>query len=162
MQFFKNCVVDQQEDELKMKMTECVEYRRQILANPPEPIHKMFGFYFVDPELVNMFLFYLFFFVQNKISILIFQYQILFDFELLFDGIDSNALINIWPEIKNMPQQIYNIALDNDFQVPTHDPDVMCFLHLLKWLPSRNTKFQNAVKAFAKFVEVNYCYQILF
>lgn len=74
MQFFKNCVVDQQKDELKMKMTECVEYRRQILANPPEPIHKMFGFYFVDPELVNMFLFYLFFFVQNKISILIFQY----------------------------------------------------------------------------------------
>lgn len=54
MQFFKNCLVEQQMDELKAKMAEFVDFRRQILANPPEPICKIFSFYFVDPDLVNM------------------------------------------------------------------------------------------------------------
>lgn len=57
MQFFKNVVVDQQNDELKTKLAESVNFRRQILANPPEPIYRLFGFYFVDPLLVNMFIF---------------------------------------------------------------------------------------------------------
>lgn len=74
MQFFKNCVVAQQKDELKMKLTECVEYCRRILANTPEPIYKMFGFYFVDPELVNMFLFLLVLFCSKLFTILTFYY----------------------------------------------------------------------------------------
>lgn len=69
MQFFKNCVVDQQKDELKMKMAESVAHRRIVLANPPEPIYKMFGFYFVDPELVNIFLFFFHFLCFTLIQI---------------------------------------------------------------------------------------------
>lgn len=53
MNFFKYCSVEKNKEELKNKLAESVEYRRPILANPPEPIHKMFGFYFVDSELVT-------------------------------------------------------------------------------------------------------------
>lgn len=56
MQYFKNYVVaDLSIDDFKSKMEVSVNYRRQILVNPPEPIHRLFGFYFVDPRLVNMF-----------------------------------------------------------------------------------------------------------
>lgn len=59
LQFLKNYVVTEQIDDLKAKMAESVNYRRRILANPPEPIYKMFGFYFVDPRLVNIFIFFI-------------------------------------------------------------------------------------------------------
>lgn len=54
LSFFKNCVVRLQIDELKEKLACSVDIRRRILREPPEPIHKMFGFYFIDPELVLM------------------------------------------------------------------------------------------------------------
>lgn len=52
MQFFRNCVVSQNKEEIIEKLKYSVEFRRSILQNPPEPIFKIFGFYFVDPELV--------------------------------------------------------------------------------------------------------------
>lgn len=53
MQYFKNCVVDRNKEELKEKLKSCVEFRREILNEPQQPIYKIFGFYFVDPELVK-------------------------------------------------------------------------------------------------------------
>lgn len=55
MQFFRNCVVAHNKEELKDKMKSSVAFRRNILKNPPEPMFKIFGFYFVDPELVCFF-----------------------------------------------------------------------------------------------------------
>lgn len=52
LQFFKNCVVDENKEELKRVLATCVEFRSEILKNPPLPIYKIFPFYFVDPELV--------------------------------------------------------------------------------------------------------------
>lgn len=67
-------MVQQQKDELKIKLSESVDYRRKILADPPEPIYKIFGFYFVDPDLVSMFLFFVcYIFTVNKIIVSIFS-----------------------------------------------------------------------------------------
>lgn len=52
MQFFKNCLVNQNQAELREKLRNSVEYRRDILKNPKIPIYKQFPFYFVDPSLV--------------------------------------------------------------------------------------------------------------
>lgn len=56
MQYFKNYVVGNDIEEFFEKMSASVNFRRGILINPPEPIHKMFGFYFADPKIVNIFL----------------------------------------------------------------------------------------------------------
>lgn len=68
MQFFKNCVVANDKEELKRKLAESIEFRRQILREPQKPIHEMFGFYFVDPELV----FFSFFSLKNVKFIIVF------------------------------------------------------------------------------------------
>lgn len=52
MQYFKNCVVAQDRENLMKRLESSVEYRRMILKNPHEHIYKLFPFYFVDPELV--------------------------------------------------------------------------------------------------------------
>ena len=54
LQYLKNCVVHQNKEELKQVLASCVEFRRRILNDPQQPIYKMFGFYFVDPELVTI------------------------------------------------------------------------------------------------------------
>lgn len=53
IQYFKNCVIRNELNDLKEKLRSTINYRRELLLNPPEPIHKMFGFYFVSPELVS-------------------------------------------------------------------------------------------------------------
>lgn len=53
LQYFRNCVVEHDKVELKKNMEISVEFRRGILKEPHEPIHKMFSFYFVDPGLVR-------------------------------------------------------------------------------------------------------------
>lgn len=53
MQYFKNCVVHQNRNELKEKMKTSLEFRRNLLKNPKVAIYKMFPFYFVDPTLVT-------------------------------------------------------------------------------------------------------------
>lgn len=55
IQYFKNCVIRNEMDDLKEKLCSTVNYRRVLLLNPPEPIHRMFGFYYVSPELVSLF-----------------------------------------------------------------------------------------------------------
>lgn len=52
MQYFKNCVVNQNQAELREKLKNSVEFRRALLKNPEKPIYKLFPFYFVDPTLV--------------------------------------------------------------------------------------------------------------
>lgn len=54
IQYFKNYVVGNNRDEFNRKLSESVEFRRNLLISPPEPIHKMFGFYFADPSIVNI------------------------------------------------------------------------------------------------------------
>lgn len=56
IQFFKNCVVHDQKDELKTRMETSVTARRIILADPKTNIHIAFPFYFVDVDLVCFFL----------------------------------------------------------------------------------------------------------
>lgn len=52
LHYFKYCVVAQNKEELQSKLEMSIEFRRQILQDPPEPIYKLFAFYFVDPNLV--------------------------------------------------------------------------------------------------------------
>lgn len=56
MQYFKNCVVNQNQAELREKLKNSVEFRRALLKNPEKPIYKLFPFYFVDPTLVNRYI----------------------------------------------------------------------------------------------------------
>lgn len=72
---------------------------------------------------------------------------------MLFDQIDSAALIDIWPGIKNKPYDQYNIRLECD--VPVYDPDVICFLRLMKFMPAPRIKFENSLKSFIKFSHVS-------
>lgn len=60
LEYFKPCVVQNDREELKQKLADSIEFRRKILSNPPEPIHKIFSFYFVDPELVAISIFPIF------------------------------------------------------------------------------------------------------
>lgn len=53
MQYFRNCVVNQNQPELREKLKNSVEFRRPLLNNPGNPIYKLFPFYFVDPTLVD-------------------------------------------------------------------------------------------------------------
>lgn len=58
IQFFKNCVVRDQKEELKKQMESSVSTRRTILADAKTNIHIAFPFYFVDVELVYFFIIY--------------------------------------------------------------------------------------------------------
>lgn len=78
--------------------------------------------------------------------------QILFDFGLLFNHIDGNAFIRTWPIIKHTPKDVYGIKIGENV-VPTNEPEILSFLHLLKFLPSR-AKFENAIKEFIVFAKV--------
>lgn len=53
MQYFKNCVVQLNRDELVQKLQETVDVRRNILKDNSGSIQKIFPFYFVDPNLVS-------------------------------------------------------------------------------------------------------------
>lgn len=81
-------------------------------------------------------------------------FQILYDFDLLFEHIDSASLISTWPTIKNKPYEKYNVRLDTDIEVPQCDSDLLCCLRLLKLLPAPRIKFENSLKSFIKFSEV--------
>lgn len=52
MQYFKNCVVNRNQPELREELKNSVEFRRPILNNSENTIYKLFPFYFVDPTLV--------------------------------------------------------------------------------------------------------------
>ncbi|XP_055307057.1 uncharacterized protein LOC129571306 [Sitodiplosis mosellana] len=125
LQYLKNCVVHQNKEELKQVLASCVEFRRKILSDPPQPIYKMFGFYFVDPELI------------------------LFDFEILYSDIDGNAFMNTWPEIKHTARDVHDIHVPENI-IPMNNPEILDFLHLLKFIPSR-AKFENVIKEFIIF-----------
>lgn len=64
--------------------------------------------------------------------------------------------MNCWPDIKNKLHDIYNITLDPNVVVPKMDDDLLAFLHLLKFVPVRRVKFENALKSFVVFSEVFY------
>lgn len=88
--------------------------------------------------------------------------QILYDFQLFFNETNANALIDMWPIIKNKPHDVHNIRIDSDFIVPTVDGDILGFLHLIKFLPAPRIKFEGSVNAFIKFDVVNFINAELF
>lgn len=51
--FFKTCVVKNELNELKDKLTESVAFRRKLLRKEMADIKTMFPFYFADPRLVR-------------------------------------------------------------------------------------------------------------
>lgn len=64
--------------------------------------------------------------------------------------------MNCWPDIKNKLHDLYNITLDSNVVVPKMDADLLAFLHLLKFVPVRRVKFENALNSFVVFSEVFY------
>lgn len=76
----------------------------------------------------------------------------------MFPNVDGNALIDVWPTIRNKPNLLFGTEIDEDVLLPTEDTDVRCFVHLLKFLPAKRVKLKNAVKSLIKFCTVSNFY----
>lgn len=76
----------------------------------------------------------------------------------MFENIDENALLNMWPDIEKKPFELYKTTLD--FEVDAYHRDLMVnnMLQFLKLFPAHKYKFERSVGAFYIYSEV---FQIL-
>lgn len=72
----------------------------------------------------------------------------------MFSQIDADALIQIWPSIKNTLHGKYTIRIDTNVPVSTNNSDVLGLLKLVKFVRMPNSRFLTTVKALIVFSEV--------
>lgn len=72
----------------------------------------------------------------------------------MFADINSNALVECWPNIRDIPRSKFQVDVSEDVGHSVGDADVLDFLNLLKFVPSRRVKMENAIKSLIVFVEV--------
>lgn len=126
----KHCVVKDQKQELKKILFETVALRRQLLQqignrvddnNNKDDFDDFWKFYFVDIDLVRL--------VQeclNPVHSNHFQnicFQILYDFELLFENIDGKSLEKKWDVLHSKPLSEFKDKVDLN-KVPTSNIQV--------------------------------------
>lgn len=75
------------------------------------------------------------------------------DFEILFPEVDANALMSVWPTIREKPKTQLNVSIDSidDYHKQDELHDLLTFV---KAFPNHRTKFENAVKSFMIFSNV--------
>lgn len=82
------------------------------------------------------------------------EFQILFDFDLLFENANSVGLFSdLWTNIKAEPYKLLTSGVDCS-KYPLNDENFIDFLHLLKILPSARCQFPTSVNNFIKISEV--------
>lgn len=54
--YFKTCIVRQERDILKIKLSKTIEMREALIKKRETEFHKAFPFYFIDPSLVILFI----------------------------------------------------------------------------------------------------------
>lgn len=73
--------------------------------------------------------------------------QILDDFELMFENINKNGLIEIWPRIENIPTEKFKLTL---LPQESCNPLIDNVLLFLKLFPSGRTTFKTSKNLFMK------------
>lgn len=148
--FFKRCVMPKDIKEVENKMRETKGLRRDWILNDFTKYQQCWEFYFSAPELV---IFFLSFFLH---ILIMFQFQVLLDFKLMFEDINEFGLINCWPKIKNVPFEKYGVRIDKSkYPVTRKDEDIFKVLTYINLIPSPRYSFDKAVNQFLVYTEVN-------
>lgn len=131
--FFTTCVVSKQLEEIKEKMKQTAKYRQHRHQRKRNNFDAIPDFYFAAPELVrshqtlNFRLHQANFFAHHA---LLYVLQISFDFELMYETTDPNALLSIWPTIETKAFVDFRIRIDESI-FPFHDEQL---IHMMTWL----------------------------
>lgn len=158
--FFKTCVVARNRDVLELRMKNTIPLREKTIKKHETKFFDMFPFYFVEPRLVHS-RFYLSLFLQfwlpywNRFLFVFFS-QILYDFSIRFDSLNSSSLILKWPHVKN---KLLNVGKKEEIaecEALNFDPLTTSFLILLRYLVNKNT-FKNGVEKMILFSDVSFC-----
>lgn len=66
----------------------------------------------------------------------------------MFEKIDSNGLLNLWPKIKNIPFNSHGVRIDlTKYPIASKNEDVHDILTYLKLIATHRVNFDNAVKS---------------
>lgn len=75
----------------------------------------------------------------------------------MFNEVDSQSLINIWPTIKNFPYTSHNIRIDlNKYPVCLKDGNVHDILSYLQLVATHRVTIDNAIKSFMVYSDVRF------
>lgn len=77
----------------------------------------------------------------------------MFDFGIAFDGINADALMEIWPSIEGKPFAEFGVRL-NDDDYPESDDTTANMLMLLKLLAPPKVQYTKLMESFVIFCEV--------
>lgn len=79
------------------------------------------------------------------------------DFKLMFENANDSRLVDVWPEIKNIPFEKFGIRIDKA-KCPgsRKNDDIFKMLMFLKLIPTPRHSFEKAMHSFMIFSEVVY------
>lgn len=77
------------------------------------------------------------------------------DFKIMFENANDSRLIDIWPNIKNIPFEKFGVRIEKD-KCPgsRKNDDIFKMLMFLKMIPTPRYSFDKAVGSFMIFSEV--------
>lgn len=142
--FFTNCKLPNDRKEIEKEMKVSANIRHKLLRDSASNFPKIFPFYIVNPELVSKTSIKLNFHIHTSFDK---SLQILLDFELMYEKIDENGLVKIWPQIQNIPTNQFKLALLPQEMCNPMIDNVLLFLELF---PSGRTAFKTSKNLFLK------------
>lgn len=137
----------------RRKLSATVDIRKTSLAKDKTILESSFHLYRVCADLV-IYIQYM----SNRVSKRFYQkfhllfWQVFIDFEILFNEINSAALVEMWPKInvKFATLTPFNEAVNVDY-----DDQLQDFLVFMKTFPSYHYRFMSSLNALFVFCEVS-------
>lgn len=152
--FFRTCVVSRDKEILKIRMKQTISLREKTLKTKLTKFPEIFPFYFVSPDLVSLLTVFKIFKYAAIFKYVLYDdvQQILYDYELRFEKIDSQALINKWPKIeKNLLFLIDRIEVTNRLKM--FNDSIGYFLILLQSFTIKK-KLEDCINKLIVFTDV--------
>lgn len=81
------------------------------------------------------------------------DFQILYDFEILFKTVDGDALLNIWPTITSKPCAEFETNIDG-IVCPFNDGNLLNLLTWLRLFSNKRTLMKTLLNNFIVFSDV--------